>query len=57
MRTYKNLYPQIHSFANLYLSFRTARKAKRHRVAVASFESDLEHNLLQLVAELREHLR
>ncbi len=54
MRTYKNLYPQIHSFANLYLSFRAARKAKRHRVAVARFESDLEHNLLQLEAQLRE---
>ena len=54
MRPYKNLHPQIHSFANLYLSFRAARKAKRHRVAVARFESDLEHNLLQLEAQLRE---
>jgi len=42
--------------SGLYLSFRAARKAKRRRVAVASFEFDLEHNLLQLEAELREHL-
>ena len=54
MKTYKNLYPQIHSFENLYLAFRAARRGKRDRAAVASFEFDLEHNLLDLQAELRE---
>jgi hypothetical protein len=42
--------------SGLYLSFRAGRKAKCHRVAVVGFESDLEHNLLQLKAELPEHL-
>ena len=54
MKTYHNLYPHVHSFRNLYLAFRGARKAKRHRVAVAGFEFDLEHNLLQLETEMRD---
>ena len=54
MKTYKNLYPQIFSFDNLYWAFRAARKGKRDRVAVSSFEFDLEHNLLELEAELRD---
>lgn len=53
MKTYKNLYPQISAFDNLYWAFRAARKAKRNRVAVASFEFNLEHNLLQLADELQ----
>jgi RNA-directed DNA polymerase len=52
VKTYKNLHPQICAFANLYLAFRQARRGKRDRVAVASFEFDLEHNLLALQAEL-----
>jgi len=51
MKTYKNLYPQIHRFDNLYRAFRAARKGKRDRVAVATFEFDLEHNLLRLEAQ------
>jgi RNA-directed DNA polymerase len=54
MKTYKNLYPQIYNFANLHQAFCAARKGKRDRVAVASFEFDLEHNLLALEAELRD---
>ncbi len=54
LKTYKNLYPQIYSFENLYLAYRAARRGKRDRVAVASFEFDLEHNLLELQADLRE---
>jgi len=56
MKTYKNLYPQICSFANLYLAFRAARKGKRSRPAVASFEFDLEHNLLTLQNELQDRV-
>lgn len=54
MKTYKNLYAKIYSFENLYNAFRQARKGKRDRVAVASFEFDLERNLLTLSKELRE---
>jgi RNA-directed DNA polymerase len=54
MKSYKNPYPQIHNFGNLYVAFLAARKAKHDRVAVASFEFDLERNLLQLETELRE---
>ncbi len=54
MKTYKNLYPQIYAFASLYLAFRRARRGKRDRVAVASFEFDLEHNLLALQSDLRD---
>ena len=57
MKTHKNLYPQIVSFGNLYHAYRAARKGKRDRIAVASFEFDLEHNLLALVDELRQHPR
>ena len=53
MKTYKNLYPKIYDFANLYQAFRAARKSKRNRSAVASFEFDLEPNLLALETELR----
>ena len=53
MKTYRDLYPQIYSFENLYRSFRGARKGKRDRVAVAGFEFDLEQNLLALSGELR----
>ena len=54
MKTYKNLYPQICAFPNLYWAYRSARKGKRDRVAVASFEFDLEHNLLTLADELEQ---
>ncbi|MFC2015813.1 reverse transcriptase domain-containing protein [Chloroflexota bacterium] len=54
MKTYKNLYPRIHDFENLYTAYRLARRGKRGRVAVASFEFDLEGNLLALESELRE---
>jgi len=53
--TCKNLYPQICDFATLYTAYCRARCGKRDRVAVASFEFDLERNLLQLQDELRAH--
>lgn len=53
MKSYKNLYPQVYDFANLYQAFRAARRGKRDRVAVASFEFDLEQNLLELERELK----
>jgi RNA-directed DNA polymerase len=55
MKTYKNLYPHIYAFVNLYRAFRAARKGgKRKQGEVASFEFDLEHNLLALEAQLRD---
>ena len=54
MKTFKNLYPKVYSFENLYTAFRQARRGKRRRVEVAAFEFDMERNLLQLQAELRE---
>ncbi len=42
MKTYKNLYPHIHTFVNLYFAFLSARRGKRDRTAVAGFEFDLE---------------
>ncbi|MFQ5575468.1 MAG: reverse transcriptase domain-containing protein [Anaerolineae bacterium] len=54
MKTYKNLYPQIHTFVNLYWAYLAARRGKRGRVAVASFEFDLERNLWRLHEELHD---
>lgn len=52
MKTYKNLYPQIIAFDNLYLAFKRAARGKRKRVDVARFELDLEDNLFTLQEEL-----
>jgi RNA-directed DNA polymerase len=52
VKTYKNLYPQICDFDNLYWAFREARKGKRGKDPVAAFEVDLEPNLWQLHGEL-----
>ena len=53
MKTYKNLYPKVWAWDNLYLAYRRARKGKRGRVPVANFEFFLEDNLVQLQEELR----
>ncbi len=51
--TYKNLYPQIYAFENLYQAHRQARRGgKRKRPEVAEFEQNLGENLLTLQAEL-----
>jgi len=52
MKTYKHLYPQITSFENLYLAFKAARRGKRAREDVATFEYNLEENLLNLQTKL-----
>ncbi|MCR4406308.1 MAG: reverse transcriptase/maturase family protein [Anaerolineae bacterium] len=52
MKTYKNLYPQICSFENLFAAYREAARGKRGRPNVARFEMELESNLLQLQEEL-----
>ena len=52
MKTYKNLYPKVWAFDNLYLAYRQARKGKRGKSPAASFEFKLEENLFQLQQEL-----
>lgn len=53
-KQYKNLWPQVVSFENLLLAFRKAAKGKRSKSSVATFEYQLERNLFELQAELRE---
>ncbi len=53
MKTYRNLYPQIYDFENLYLAYRAARRAKRDRAEVVRFEQRVEEQLLNLQEELR----
>ncbi len=38
MKTYKNLYPQICTFENLFLAYRAAARGKRGKAEVAAFE-------------------
>lgn len=53
-RTFKNLYPCIYDFDNLYHAWRRARRGgKRTWPSVAAFEIDLEPNLWALHRELR----
>jgi RNA-directed DNA polymerase len=52
MKTYKNLYPRIYSFENLYLAYKAAARRKRGQPNVALFEMNLPENLLQLEEEL-----
>ena len=52
MKTYKNLFPKIISFENLYWAYRKARMGKRDQETVANFEFNLESNLLKLQEEL-----
>jgi len=52
MKTFKNLYPRIYDFENLYLAFHKARRGKRSRPDVATFEMNLELELPRLQDEL-----
>jgi RNA-directed DNA polymerase len=53
VKTYRNLYPQIWDFENLYLAYRKARKGKRGKEPAAAFEQVQEEELLALQDELR----
>lgn len=54
MKTFKNLYPQLTDFATLETAFRKARRGKRHQVNVATFETNLDQELLGLQQELQD---
>jgi retron-type reverse transcriptase len=53
MKTYKNLYPQVCDFENIYLAWRKARKGKRGRAQPAMFERVQDDELLALQEELQ----
>jgi retron-type reverse transcriptase len=53
MKTFKNLYPRICSFATLETAFHKARRGKRHLPNVATFECNLDEELLRLADDLR----
>ncbi len=53
MKTYKNLYPQVCDFENIYLAWRKARKGKRGRIQPAMFERVQDDELLALQEELQ----
>lgn len=52
MKTYRNLYPQVYAFENLYQAYRQARKGKRGKTEVAAFERHYEEELFSLQTEL-----
>ena len=55
MKKFKNLYPQLISFGNLYLAALKAERGKRGHPDVAAFDFDLEANLLRLQEQLATH--
>jgi retron-type reverse transcriptase len=54
MKSGRDLYEQVTSFSNLVRAARVARRGKRTRRDVATFEFGLERELLRLQAELRD---
>ncbi len=54
MKTYKNIFPRICAYDNLYFAWRDAARGKRKSPEVAAFEYALTDNLLRLEVELRE---
>jgi RNA-directed DNA polymerase len=53
MKTYKNLYPRIWAYDNLYAACRAAARRKRRLPGVAGFEYVLTDSLFRLEEELR----
>jgi RNA-directed DNA polymerase len=54
MKRYRNIYPNICTYENLYHSWRKAARGKRSKPEAAGFEYFLIDNLLRLEQELRE---
>ena len=54
-KTYKNLYPEIYDFQNLYAAYLKARRGKRYKNDVLAFSAHLEESLIQLQNELIWH--
>lgn len=53
-KSYTHLFTQIASFANLYSAWEAAQRGKHRRLDVATFERNLETNLLRLERELND---
>ena len=53
MKTYRNLYPKVWDFENLYEAYRKARRGKRGKAPVADFIRQQERHLLTLQTELQ----
>ena len=53
MKTYNKLYEKLYSESNLISAFKKARKGKRKKDYVISFESDLDRNIKLLQSQLR----
>ena len=53
MKKRASLYPEVHEWSNLLRAWRQARKGKRGRPSVASFERNAAENLLDLQRRLR----
>src|SRR3990170_3496525 len=53
MKTYRNLFPRLCSFENVYRAYHAARQGKRQHAAVAAFEYDQESELLRLRDDLQ----
>ena len=54
MKTYRNLWPRLCDFENLYYAWRDVRRGKSNKVQVLRFESDLEGNLCSLWDDLAD---
>lgn len=54
MKSFKNLYPQIYEFKNLWLAARKAQKGKRYLPYVLDFNREFEKNLLMLQDQLHK---
>lgn len=54
-KTYKNLYPRIYDFENIYQAYIKARKGKRYQSDVLKFSANLEENLITIQNELIWH--
>ncbi len=54
MKTYKNLYPKLYSYENLFLAYKKTRKGKTKKLYVKKFEENLKQNLLELQKDLIE---
>lgn len=52
MKRYRDIYPAIYDYENLYEAYRSARKGKTQRSEVMAFTRDLEGNLIELQNEL-----
>ena len=52
-KIYNNLYDQVHHPVNLWWAFKAAARGKRYTPAVATFEYDLEKNLIEIEHDLK----